>query len=163
MHDSVDQIIEQWGRERPELDVSPIGIIGRISRLARHFESEIGRNLAPFGITADEYDVLATLRRSGKPYALKPRDLLETMMVTSATVTHRIDKLERRGLVERSPDPGDRRGVVVRLTSEGKRLLDRASEAHVVRELEMVSGLTRKERDQLVGLLRRLTPVGSSD
>lgn len=163
MHDAVDQILEQWARERPELDVSPIGIIGRISRLARHFESEIGRNLVPFGITADEYDVLATLRRSGEPYALKPRDLLQTMMVTSATVTHRIDKLERRGLVERSPDPDDRRGVVVRLTPKGRQLLDRASEAHVARELEMVSSLSHKERDQLVELLRRLTPGESSD
>jgi DNA-binding MarR family transcriptional regulator len=84
-------------------------------------------------------------------------------MVTSATVTHRIDKLERRGLVERSPDPDDRRGVVVRLTPKGRQLLDRASEAHVTRELEMVSSLSQKERDQLVGLLRRLTPVESSD
>lgn len=161
MTDAVDKIIEQWAQERPELDVSPIGIIGRISRLARHFESEISRNLAPLGITADEYDVLATLRRSGQPYALKPRDLLETMMVTSATVTHRIDKLEKRGLVERLADPDDRRGVVVRLTPSGKRLLDRASEAHVARELEMVGVLSDKEREQLTRLLRRLSAAGS--
>jgi DNA-binding MarR family transcriptional regulator len=161
MADAVDQIIEQWAQERPDWDVSPIGVIGRISRLARYFESEISHNLAPFGITADEYDVLATLRRSGKPYALNPRDLLKTMMVTSATVTHRIDKLEKRGLIQRKPDPTDRRGVLVQLTREGKRLLDRAGEAHIAREMEMIGSLTKKEREQLTALLRRLSEATS--
>lgn len=157
MSDPVDFIIEQWAQERPELDVSAIGVIGRISRLSRRFEQEIGKNLARFDLTPDEYDVLATLRRSGKPYALNPRRLLGSMMVTSATVTHRLDKLESRGLVERIPDPDDRRGVIARLTPAGRRLVDRAAVTHVAREEELLASLSKKERECLVGHLRRLS------
>lgn len=156
MSDRVDFILEQWSRERPDLDVSPISIIGRISRLSRRFEQEIGHHLEEFDLTPDEYDVLATLRRSGKPYALNPRELLGSMMVSSATVTHRLDKLEARGLVERLRDPADRRGVIARLTPTGKRLVDRASVRHYEDEDRLLGALSRKERDALAGLLRRL-------
>ncbi|MFP3915691.1 MAG: MarR family winged helix-turn-helix transcriptional regulator [Actinomycetota bacterium] len=156
MPDRVDFILQQWARERPDLDVSPIAVIGRISRLSRRFEQEIGRHLGEFGLTPDEYDVLATLRRSGKPYALNPRALLGSMMVSSATVTHRLDKLEARGLVERLPDPSDRRGVVARLTPSGRRLVDRASQRHYEDEDRLLATLSRQDRATLADLLRRL-------
>ena len=154
--DAVDLIIGQWARERPELDVSPIGIIGRISRLAGRLDDAIRDGLRDHGIQPDEYDVLATLRRSGDPYELCPRDLLASMMVSSATMTRRLDKLEQRGLVQRRPDPDDRRSVLVSLTPAGRELVDRAADAHVANELSIVGGLSPDERRTLTELLRRL-------
>ena len=154
--DAVDRIIDQWAAERPELDVSPIGIIGRISRLAMRFDDAIADGLRGFGIQPDEYDVLASLRRSGEPFELCPRDLLATMMVSSGTMTHRLDKLEQRGLVRRRPDPDDRRSVLVSLTSAGRDVIDRAAEAHVANELSLVADLTPTQRATLADLLRRL-------
>jgi DNA-binding MarR family transcriptional regulator len=156
VEDAVDRIVEQWARERPELDVSPIGVIGRISRLAVRYDDAIRDGLRDFGLQPDEYDVLATLRRSGEPYELCPRDLLGTMMVSSGTMTHRLDKLEQRGLVRRRPDPDDRRSVLVSLSPEGRELIDRAAEAHVANELSLVADLTSEDRAALVDLLRRL-------
>lgn len=158
MSDAVDVILEQWSAERPDLDTSPMGVIGRVSRLARHFDQAIKTNLAPFGLRPDEFDVLATLRRSGRPYQLNPCDLGDSMMVTSATMTHRLDKLEGRDLIERLPDPKDRRGVIAKLTPAGKRLVDRAVAAHVEGEERLLNSLTREERHALADLLRRLGP-----
>ena len=152
----MDKILEQWATERPDLDASPMGVIGRISRLARTYERVMGAGLAKFGLQNDEFDVLATLRRSGRPLGLKPKDLIDSMMVSSATITQRIDKLEARGLIERRPDPGDRRGVIVRLTSSGKKVVDRAVANHVTVEAELLETLSPQERDVLCRLLRRL-------
>jgi DNA-binding MarR family transcriptional regulator len=152
----VDLIIEQWAVERPELDVSPIGVIGRISRLAVRFDDAIRDGLRDVGLQPDEYDVLATLRRSGEPFELCPRDLLATMMVSSGTMTHRLDKLEQRGLVRRRPDPDDRRSVLVALSPEGRELVDRAADLHVANELSLLAELSPSERAALADLLRRL-------
>ena len=157
MPDRVDRILDQWATERPDIDPAPMGIVGRISGLAKLFHERIAANLAAFDLTPDEFDVLATLRRNGEPFALNPRDLIASMMVGSGTVTHRLDKLESRGLIERSPDPADRRCVVAALTPRGRELIDRAVEAHVEGERALLSGLDATERRTLTGLLRRLS------
>ena len=159
MPDAVDGIIDQWRRERPDLDVSPMGVIGRISRLAQRYDRALARNFARFELGPDEFDVLATLRRSGPPYQLNPGELLTSMMITSATMTHRLDKLEARQLIERRPDPKDRRAVLVRLTASGKRLVDRALAAHVMFEHELLGDLRDNERTALAHLLRRLGEI----
>lgn len=163
MADHVDTIIEQWARERPDVDVSPVAVIGRVSRLARAYDAAIANALRPFGLLPDEYDVLASLRRQGPPYELCPRDLLTTMMISSGTVTHRVDKLVSRGLVERRPDDRDRRMVLARLTPAGKDLIDAAIVAHVENEARLVSALSPAERDRLASLLRRLGQTAGED
>lgn len=157
MADQVDTILEQWARERPDLDVSPMAVVGRISRLARYYDTQIAAVMAAFELSQDEFDVLATLRRNEPPHELCPRDLIRSMMVSSGTTTHRLDKLEARGLIARRPDPEDRRSVLARLTLEGKRLIDEALEAHVVNEERLLAGLSRAERSRLAKLLRTLS------
>jgi len=154
--DAVDAILEQWAVERPDVDVSAIGVIGRISRLEKMLAPELARVFARHGLEAWQYDVLATLRRSGKPYELTVGALLDSMMLASGTITHRIDRLEQRGLVERRSDPNDKRVVLVRLTTAGKRLVDATIVDHAANETELVSGLAPRERAELEALLRRL-------
>ena len=156
MPDGVDRILDQWAAERPELDVAPIGIVGRIHRLAKAHHEAVAWNLANFDLTPDEFDVLAALRRSGPPYALRPRELIESMMVRSGTVSHRLAKLEARGLIRRDPDPDDRRSVIAVLEPEGRRLVDRALESHLATEEQLIARLSGRQRDQLARLLRRL-------
>jgi DNA-binding MarR family transcriptional regulator len=154
--DAVDLILEQWAVERPDVDVSAIAVIGRISRLERLLAADLARVFAIHGLEAWEYDVLATLRRSGQPYELTVGEMLSSMMLASGTISHRIDRLESRGLVERRTDECDRRVVRVRLTREGRALVDRAIVDHAGNETRLLSGLTSRERDQLQALLRRL-------
>jgi DNA-binding MarR family transcriptional regulator len=154
--DGVDEIIEQWARERPDLDVSPLAVIGRISRLARELERRLEVVYREQGLEGDWYDVLATLRRAGPPYTLRPSELTQTLMLTSSGTTKRLDRLERAGLIARTPDPSDRRGVLITLTDAGFALHDRAIVAHVANEHRLLSGLSDDEREQLAGLLRRL-------
>jgi DNA-binding MarR family transcriptional regulator len=154
--DQVDQILAQWARERPDLDSSPIGVIGRLSRLTRYVERSLDDNFKPFGLNRWTYDVLATLRRSGPPYHLSPTDLFEEMMITSGAMTNRIDRLEGEGLVVRLPDPDDRRGLLVELTPTGLELVDRVVEAHVAHEAQLLRSLPAEERSLLAGLLGRL-------
>jgi DNA-binding MarR family transcriptional regulator len=154
--DAVDAILEQWAVERPDVDVSAIGVIGRISRLEKVLAPELARVFARHGLEAWQYDVLATLRRSGKPYELTVGAMLDSMMLASGTITHRIDKLEQRRLVERRSDPNDKRVVLVRLTPAGKKLVDTTIVDHAANETELVSGLSPRERAQLEALLRRL-------
>ncbi|WP_202361556.1 MarR family winged helix-turn-helix transcriptional regulator [Mesorhizobium sp. 131-3-5] len=158
--DRAAKAIEQWKRERPDLDVSPMGVLGRLNEAS----SLIARDrLAPlfarFGLQAGEFDVLATLRRSGSPYALTPTDLYEATMVTSGAMTNRLDRLEKAGLILRGPHPNDRRGIVVQLTEKGLALIDEALTAHVANEHEIVAGLTPAERETLSHLLEKL--IGS--
>ena len=156
MPDAVDTILDQWARERPDLDRAPMGILGRIARLARTYDTFNAQTFAEFGLQPDEFDVLATLRRHGAPYELNPRELLRTMMVASGTMTHRLDKLEKAKLIQRGNDPTDRRGVLVRLTADGKRIVDDAVQAHVRRQNELLGPLSAADRKRLAGILRRL-------
>jgi len=154
--DPVDAILVQWQRERPDLDVSPMGIIGRMGRLAKHLERAIQETFSDFGLNVGEFDVLATLRRSGQPYQLSPTQLFNTLMVSSGTMTHRIDRLEQAELVKRIPDPGDRRGTLIQLTNKGFNVIEKAVEAHVANEHHLLSVLEEAERKVLAQLLRKL-------
>lgn len=154
--DPVDQILAQWLRERPDLDVSPMGIIGRMGRLSKHLERAIQVTFSEFGLTSAEFDVLAALRRSGQPYQLSPTELFQTLMVSSGTMTHRIDRLEQAKLVKRIPDPNDRRGTLIQLTDEGFNVIEKAVEAHVTNEHRALNALEKSEREALAGLLRKL-------
>jgi DNA-binding MarR family transcriptional regulator len=158
--DRAGRAIEQWRKERPDLDVSPMGVIGRLNEAS----SLIARDrLAPvfarFGLQSWEFDVLATLRRSGAPHALTPTELYEATMVTSGAMTARLDRLEKAGLIQRAPHPSDRRGVVVQLTAKGLERIDAALAAHVANEHHILAGLTSSERETLASLLGKL--IGS--
>ena len=154
--DGVDAIIEQWQRERPELDHSPIGVVGRLSRVAREIEARLEVVYRDHGLEPGWHDVLATLRRAGAPYQLRPSGFTGSLMLTSSGTTKRLDRLERAGLVERAPDPDDRRGVLITLTEAGHELIDRVTEAHMANEARLLEGLSAREREQLAGLLRKL-------
>ncbi len=156
MQDEVDQLVVAWGRERGDLDLAPVEVFSRISRLARHVDRVRRAAFATFGIETWEFDVLAALRRAGAPYELSPGRLLRETMVTSGTMTNRVDRLTARGFVERYPDPDDRRGVLVRLTPEGRVAVDGAFEALLAAEHELISALSARDRRQLAGLLRPL-------
>lgn len=153
--DHVDRILAQWNRERPDLDVEPMGLLGRISRLSTHLAREVEKTLAGHGLNSASFDVLATLRRSGPPYRLSPGDLVATTMVSSGTMTNRLDQLEKAGLIERSHNPDDRRGVIIALTAKGFTLVDEAASAHVENEHRLIQGLDAQERAALGGLLRK--------
>jgi len=152
--DGVDLIIEQWQRERPELDSSPIGVIGRISRLAREIEARLEPVYREHGLEPGWHDVLATLRRSGG--SLRPTDLTRASMLTSSGTTKRLDKLEQAGLIAREPDAADRRGTLIALTAEGRRLIDELTPAHLANERRILSALGEAERSRLAALLRKL-------
>ncbi|TXL79594.1 MarR family transcriptional regulator [Vineibacter terrae] len=153
--DRVDDILAQWNRERPDLDVGPMGLIGRIRRLSHHLSREMGRTFAAHGLTDASFDVLATLRRSGPPYRLSPGDLLATMMITSGTMTHRIDQLEKEGLVERIHNPDDGRSVIIALTKKGFALIDTTVTAHVATQKRLTAALSKKDKAALDTLLRK--------
>jgi len=155
--DGVDTILEQWRRERPDLDPSPIGVIGRISRLSREIERRLEPVYAASGLEPGWYDVLATLRRAGPPYKLRPTDFAATLMLTSSGTTKRLDRLEAAGHVTREPDPSDRRGVIIALTPQGRRLVDKAAVKHLANERRILGGLSAAERRQLADLLRKLS------
>lgn len=154
--DHVDEILRQWGRERPDVDVSAMAIIGRISRLERLISVRLDQVFQEHGLEAWEFDVLATLRRSGSPFELSAGQLLNAMMITSGTMTNRIDRLEHRGFVDRRRDPADGRVVLVALTRAGRRRVDDALQAHAANELNIISSLSQRDRNELIGVLRRL-------
>jgi len=129
MRDEVDQLVEAWHRERADLDLAPVEVFSRISRLARLLDRARRQAFTAHRIEPWEFDVLAALRRAGAPYQLSPGRLLHETLVTSGTMTNRVDRLAQRGFVERSPDPRDRRGVLVTLTTAGKRTVDGAFES----------------------------------
>jgi len=163
MRDEVDDLSEAWARERPDLDLAPVAVFSRLSRLSRHLDLARRTAFTSYGIESWEFDVLAALRRAGAPYELSPGRLLRETLVTSGTMTNRVDRLAARGLVERLPDPADRRGVLVRLTPEGKAAVDGAFEALLAAEREFLGGLDAEQQDQLAGLLRRLLVPFSSE
>lgn len=154
--DGVDEILEQWRAERPDLDSSPIGVIGRISRLARELEARMEVVYRDHGLEPGWHDVLATLRRQGPPFTMRPSDFGGTLMLTSSGTTKRLDRLERAGLVARTPDPSDRRGVLITLTEAGLELIDEVTVAHLDNERDLIASLSASEREQLADLLRKL-------
>ena len=152
----VDVILEQWRRERPELDPSPIGVIGRISRLARELEQRLEPVYREHGLEPGWHDVLATLRRNGPPYQLRPTDFSGQLMLTSSGTTKRLDRLEQARLITRAPDPDDRRATLITLTEAGHGLIDAVTEAHLDNERDLLGALTADERRHLADLLRKL-------
>lgn len=153
--DHVDNILKQWQQERPDLDVAPMGTIGRIKRLNQALMRAMQKTWAKYGLTDASFDVLATLRREGAPYALSPGDLMASTMVTSGTMTHRINQLEKVGLVERVKNPADGRGFLISLSQRGFDLIDEAVAAHVEIQAQLVSGLTKEQQVQLDDLLKQ--------
>ncbi|MFB8249257.1 MarR family winged helix-turn-helix transcriptional regulator [Streptomyces sp. NPDC055952] len=154
--DPVDAIVDQWARVRPDLDTAAMEVFGRINRLSAAMAERVAKAYAPFGISRGEFDVLATLRRSGEPYTLSPRQLSATLMLTTGGMTGRLDKLERAGLLRRSPDPHDRRGLHVTLTGKGLDLVDEAVGAGLAVQTEALSALDAERAGLLAGLLREL-------
>jgi len=154
--DGVDEILRQWGRERPDLDTSSMAIIGRISRIERKFAPLLSSVFRQFGLEGWSFDLLATLHRSGYPYELTPTQLFNSLMLTSGAITHRSDELVKAGLVQRKPDPTDRRGVRVKLTDLGLAKISEAVSAHIENERRILRHLSRQERSLLISLLRRL-------
>jgi DNA-binding MarR family transcriptional regulator len=154
--DEVDRLVAAWARERPDLDVRPLEVLSRVTRLARHLDRARRTAFAKHDLEVWEFDVLAALRRAGSPYVLSPGQLLAQTLVTSGTMTNRIDRLESRGLVQRRPDPDDRRGVHVRLTARGKDRADAALADLLAREKELLAGLSSRQQDALSDLLREL-------
>lgn len=154
--DHVDFIQAQWTQEKPDLDTSPMGVIGRISRISRHLDHLLQRNYTRFNLNGGEFDVLASLRRSGYPYQLTPTELFNSLMLSSGAMTNRLDRLEEAGLIKRLPNPDDRRGILVRLTEQGIELMDKAYPAHLANEEQILGSLTKTESETLTDLLRKL-------
>ena len=161
--DEVDRILQAWARETPDLDVSPLRVLSRVSRLARHLDFERRDAFAIHSLDTWEFDVLAALRREGPPYELSPGQLIQQTLSTSGTMTNRIDRLAARGLVERLPDPRDRRGVRVRLLTPGRELVEAALADLLEREQHILDGLSMGEREQIAALLRRLIQPFEAD
>ncbi|WP_298292561.1 MarR family transcriptional regulator [uncultured Litoreibacter sp.] len=152
--DHVDRIINQWNKTRPDLDVGPMEIFGRLARLTAKLRSEMEKTWKVYGLNPASFDVLATLRRSGKPDGLSPGELLNLTMVTSGTMTNRIDQLVKADLVERVPNPEDKRGFLIRLTEKGFATIEDAVNDHVETQHRLLKGLSATQRDSLNGLLR---------
>jgi DNA-binding MarR family transcriptional regulator len=154
VQDEVDRLVAAWRRERPDLDVEPLAVLSRVSRLARHLDRARRAAFAEHGLEAFEFDVLAALRRAGPPYQLSPGQLLVHTLVASGTMTNRLDRLERRGLVRRRRDPHDGRGVRVSLTARGRAKVDAAIDDLLDRERALLAELDQRQRETLAGLLR---------
>jgi DNA-binding MarR family transcriptional regulator len=154
--DEVDAIVAAWQRERPDVDVSAMQVLSRVSRLARHLDRARKQAFAAHDLETWEFDVLAALRRTGPPHDLSPGRLVADTLVTSGTMTNRVDRLAARGLVERRPDPSDRRGVLVRLTASGRRTVDAALDELLAHERKILGALDPAEATRLADALRTL-------
>ena len=155
--DRADLAVAQWARERPDLPSLPMALFGRLSEAAeRVMREHMNPLFAEAGLKPGEFDVLATLRRSGEPFTLSPTRLYEATMISSGGMTDRLDRLERAGLVERRPDPRDRRGKLIALTEAGRRVIDEAIGRHVANEERLLATLTQAEQETLDALLKKL-------
>ncbi|NHN55731.1 MarR family transcriptional regulator [Calidifontibacter sp. DB0510] len=153
--DHVDRIQQQWRRERPDVDSSPQRVFGRLHRLAQALTAELVAVYEQFGLSEPEFDLLAALRRSGEADGIQPADLARSTMVTTGGLTKRLDRLEERGLVQRTrPGDGDGRAKLVRLTPEGRTLIDEAFTAHMANEARLLATLPRRDADALERILR---------
>ena len=157
--DEVDLVVEAWARERPDLDVAPMRVLSRVTRLARHLDRQRAAAFNAHGLETWEFDVLAALRRAGPPNQLSPGQLLRETLVTSGTMTNRVDRLAARGLVRRDLRPGDKRGVLVGLTAAGREAVDAALADLLQAERRLLAGLAEDDQHQLAGTLRRLLVV----
>lgn len=153
--DQVDQIIEEWTRERPDLDVSSMSVIGRLARVSHHLSRAHANTFDKHGLNASSFDVLATLRRAGAPFTLSPKQLLARTMVASGTMTNRLDRLELAGLVHRLPNPEDRRGYAIQLSDKGKHVIDATVTDHCKTQQHLTRGLKDEEREALNTLLTK--------
>ena len=161
--DAVDDILEQWSEERPELDTASLGIVIRVMSLYRAFVRQATEALEPLGLELFEYDVLSALRRQGKPCALPATALASATGLSSGAMTNRVDRLEERGLVRRRRDQKDRRGVVVSLTASGRRAIDKAIQLRLDAADESLRSINRRERKDLAALLRKVKLAEESD
>ncbi|HEY0904132.1 MAG TPA: MarR family transcriptional regulator [Marmoricola sp.] len=153
--DHVDRIISQWAKERPDLDASPAAVIGRLHRVANRLTEELVAGYAKFGLGEGEFDILATLRRSGPPYALTAGQLVAATMVTSGAISKRVDRCERQGWVVRTVSDTDARSRLISLTGAGRALIDEAYTAHVANEHRLVALISERDRAVLAAVLRR--------
>ncbi|MBC9956187.1 MarR family winged helix-turn-helix transcriptional regulator [Yimella sp. cx-51] len=154
--DEVELIVDAWRRERPDLDSDPLLVLSRVTRLARRLDLARATAFASRDLDAWEFDVLSALRRAGSPYELSPGTLGQQTLVTSGTMTNRVDRLESRGYVERRPAPNDRRGVLVRLTKKGRAVVDAAFEDLLAQERDLLAALPQSDRNQLADALQSL-------
>jgi DNA-binding MarR family transcriptional regulator len=154
--DHIDGILAQWRRERPDLDMAPLALVGRLLRAAQLADATLSEGLVQHGLQSGWFDLLAAMRRAGRPYELTPTELMHATMLSSGGITKRLDRLAEAGLLERRPDPSDRRGTLVRLTRSGKAIIDQALATHVANEERLLRLLTRAERRSLDDLLRKL-------
>jgi DNA-binding MarR family transcriptional regulator len=154
--DRIDEIVAQWRRERPDLDATSLALVGRLLRTAQLADLHLSSKMRQHGLQPGWFDLLAALRRSGKPFELNPTQLMAATMLSSGGVTKRLDRLAQAGLVERRPDPDDRRGTLVRLTPPGKEAIDKALETHIANEDRLLRPLSATQRRTLDGLLRTL-------
>jgi DNA-binding MarR family transcriptional regulator len=156
-NDEVDRIVDAWERERPDLDFAPLQVLSRVGRLARHLERARRTAFSASDLELWEFDVLSALRRAGAPYQLSPKALLQQTLVSSGTMTNRIDRLVERELVERETDPNDGRGILVIMTERGRDRVDSAISLLLLGESELLDGLSPLERERLSTLLRKLS------
>jgi DNA-binding MarR family transcriptional regulator len=154
--DHIDRIVDQWRRERPELDTEPLETLGRIFLAGHLADAVLAENLAAHGLETGWFNLLAALRRAGRPYQLNPTALREATMLSSGGMTKRLDRMTEAGLIERRPDPTDRRGTLVRLTRKGRSVFDKALETHIESERRVLASLTKGDRRALNGVLRKL-------
>jgi len=161
--DEVDRLVAAWERERPDLDSSPMQVLSRVTRLARHLDLARREAFEAHDLETWEFDVLTALRRAGSPYELSPGRLLRETMVTSGTMTNRVDRLAAKGLVLRMPDPDDRRGVLVRLTDNGLNRVDAALEGLLEQERRLLDALTTSQRESLAAMLRMVVAPFDDD
>ena len=154
--DEVDRILAEWGSVRPDLDLAPLAIFSRLTRIAKHLDRARARAFERSGLASWEFDVLAVLRRGGAPFRQSPKVLVQQTMVSSGTMTNRIDRMTQRGLVQRLTDPNDGRGVQVEMTEQGQTLVDAAMTRLSDAEELLLGGVPRSERERLATLLRRL-------
>lgn len=153
--DNVEHIVAQWQVEMPNLETDAMAVLGRLKRIMIYSEKAMNQHFATYGINQGEFDVLATLRRSGHPYALKPTELYQSLMITSGAMTNRINTLEKKGLVKRQFDKEDKRAVDVKLTNQGETLVNRAVKTHVALEQELLKHLSFEDVNQLNRLLKK--------
>lgn len=152
--DSLDKIMEQWAKEKPELDTMPMSMLGRLLRLYKHLETEVSQTHKEFGLKQGEFDVLATLRRTGFPYTLTPSELIDNLLLTSGAMTNRLDKLEAKQLIVREHSTADRRSIAIKLTDKGLELIDNALQAHVETQHRLVNCLDDNQKSLMNNTLR---------